>query len=334
LGAHIKRDHACELAAAYRAEVLKGTAGIGKKVPKDISFEAARTAFEQWAEADRKPKTVKSYKECLRRLAESFAGKTLRQITEADIEHHRLRRIEAGGKIRSNRELAVLKNLFNRCRALKTFDGANPVNAVKFRQEPKGRLRFLEQEEADRLLEAAPEPLRSMILLALHTGLRVQSELLTLQWRDVDLRRRTVTVTSQYAKNSRIQPVPLNSLAYEALKRLPKRGPYVFTHRNGQPYRSIRTTFATACTKAKLKDVTPHVLRHTFATGLLERGVDARAVQELGRWSKLAMLERYGHVSLSRKAEAIEKLVSVHPLSPVQSHYRARVPKRRAAQVS
>jgi integrase len=107
------------------------------------------------------------------------------------------------------------------------------VNAVKLRQEPKGRLRFLEQEEADRLLEAAPEPLRSMILLALHTGLRVQSELLTLQWRDVDLRRRIVTVTSQYAKNSRVQPVPLNSLAYEALKRLPKRGPYVFAHRNG-----------------------------------------------------------------------------------------------------
>ncbi|HET8670674.1 MAG TPA: tyrosine-type recombinase/integrase, partial [Candidatus Saccharimonadales bacterium] len=82
--------------------------------------------------------------------------------------------------------------------------------------------------------------------------------------------------------------------------------------RNGQPYRSIRTTLATACTKAKLKDVTPHVLRHTFATGLSERGFDARAVQELGRWSKLAMLEGYGHVSLSRKAEAIEKSMSVH----------------------
>jgi hypothetical protein len=49
LGAHIKREHASELAAAYRAEVLKGTAGIGKKpAPKDISFDEARPAFEQW----------------------------------------------------------------------------------------------------------------------------------------------------------------------------------------------------------------------------------------------------------------------------------------------
>jgi hypothetical protein len=127
LGAHIKREHASELAAAYRAEGLKGVAGIGKKsAPKDLTFDAARTAFEHWAEADRKPNTVESYKECLRRLAESFAGKKLSQITEADIEQHRLRRIDAGGKIRSNRELSVLKNLYNRCRALKAFEGATP----------------------------------------------------------------------------------------------------------------------------------------------------------------------------------------------------------------
>ena len=59
--------------------------------------------------------------------------------------------------------------------------------------------------------------------------------------------------------------------------------------------------------------ITPHTLRHTFATRLIENGVDLRTVQELGGWAKIEMLTRYGHVSPSRKAEAIEKLVSNSP---------------------
>lgn len=94
-------------------------------------------------------------------------------------------------------------------------------------------------------------------------------------------------------------------------------GEFVFVKPSGEPYTYIRRSFDTACRRAGLKDVTPHTLRHTFATRLIENGVDLRTVQELGGWAKIEMLTRYGHVSPSR-AEAIEKLVRN---SPYVIHY-------------
>ena len=61
-----------------------------------------------------------------------------------------------------------------------------------------------------------------------------------------------------------------------------------------------------ACRRAKLKDVTPRVLRHTFASRLVMNGADLRTVQELGRWKSISMVERYFHLSDGHKAEAVE----------------------------
>jgi site-specific recombinase XerD len=71
----------------------------------------------------------------------------------------------------------------------------------------------------------------------------------------------------------------------------------------------IREKFRMACATAKLTGLVPHSLRHTFATRLVQNGVDLRTVQELGGWSSLSLVERYSHVSPSRKAEAVEGLV-------------------------
>ena len=114
-------------------------------------------------------------------------------------------------------------------------------------------------------------------------------------------------------RTARRRSVPLNSTVRAALERLPRRGDCVFAKPDGIPYTSIRKSFNTACRLARLTDVTPHTLRHTFATRLIENGVDLRTVQELGGWSQLKMLERYGHVSQARKAEAVEGLARKFP---------------------
>ena len=109
----------------------------------------------------------------------------------------------------------------------------------------------------------------------------------------------------------------MNSLVLAALSQLPKKSEWVFTKPNGKPYTAVRG-FDKARKAAGLLDVVPntaklavtvHTLRHTFATRLIENGVDLRTVQELGGWSNLKMLERYGHVSQSRKAAAVEGLI-------------------------
>lgn len=217
-----------------------------------------------------------------------------------------------------NRELAILKNLYNRMHEWKLFEGENPVTSVTQTKEPKQRLRFLEPEEAERLLAACPEPLRTQILIALHCDIRLKSEGLTLRWEDIDFARGTVTVQAAYSKNSKPRVIPMNSLVREALERLPRKGEWVFTKPNGKPYTAV-LGFDKARKAAGLIDIVPntdtfavtgHTLRHTFATRLIENGVDLRTVQELGGWSNLKMLERYGHVSPSRKAAAVEGLIS------------------------
>lgn len=82
---------------------------------------------------------------------------------------------------------------------------------------------------------------------------------------------------------------------------------YVFVQRDGYtPYRSVRTAFETACERATLSDVTPHVLRHTFASRLVMNGAPLRTVQELGGWKTVAMVARYAHLSEEHKQQSVE----------------------------
>ena len=307
LGKHIARHAAKEIAQVKRGAILKGEAGIGRK-RKDLSFDEARKKFEAWADASKKPGTAQAYKECLRRLAESFSGKSLSALSPFLVEKHKQARIQAGARVRANHELAVLKSLFNRCREWKLFEDDNPVESVKLLKEPRQRLRFLEPEEEDRLLAECAEPLRSLILIGTNCGLRLKSEALTLRWDDVDVMHRTPTVAAAYAKSGASRTVSLNSVMLATLSRLPKRSEFVFAKPNGKPYHAIRG-FREACQRAGLTGVTPHSTRHTFATRLVENGVDLRTVQELGGWATLSLIQRYAHVSPSRKVEAVEGLV-------------------------
>jgi integrase len=156
-----------------------------------------------------------------------------------------------------------------------------------------------------------------MVLIAIYCGVRLKSEGLMLRWQDIDFRLKTLTVQAAYSKSSKPRTIPMNSLVLAALSRLPRKSEWVFTKPNGKPYTAVRG-YNHARKAAGLLDVVPntekfavtvHTLRHTFATCLIENGVDLRTVQELGGWSNLKMLERYGHVSPSRKAAAVEGLI-------------------------
>ena len=88
------------------------------------------------------------------------------------------------------------------------------------------------------------------------------------------------------------------------------RGELVFETREGNPIQSVRTAFTNACERAKLTDVTAHVLRHTFASRLGMAGINNLTLQKLGRWKEPKMILRYAHLSPDHLAEAIEKISS------------------------
>ena len=308
LGSGIKKTVAKELALTIRSAVLKGERGIGRK-KKDIAFDKATELFLDWTEANRKPKTLKCYGEFVGQLVKFFGGKSLSGIHPFLIEKYKVKRLNEGAKVSVNRELSCLKNIFNRCIEWKKFEGDNPVKGIQMVKETRGRLRWLDYDKEDRLLAAASEPTRTIILVGIYSGLRVRSEALTLQKVDVDFRLRTLTVQAAHAKNGETKTVPISSELIEPLKQQMKRSrsEYVFVKEDGvTPLKEIKTAFYAACRRAKLSGVTPHVLRHTFASRLVMNGADLRTVQELGGWKSMSMVERYSHLSDRHKAEAVE----------------------------
>ncbi len=120
-----------------------------------------------------------------------------------------------------------------------------------------------------------------------------------------------------FAKNGESRTIPINKeKLWGALEAQMARSnsEWVFTlNDNVTRYKSFRTAFETACRNAKLTGVTPHVLRHTFASRLAMAGVDLRTIQELGGWKSLKMVERYSHLSPGHKAEAVEKISNHFP---------------------
>ena len=124
IGSGIPRKTALDISRKIRVEIISGNYGYGKK-QKDVTFDVAREKFEAWAIANKKPNSVRSYKECLRRLSETFGGKRLSQISSFLVEGHRQRRIKAGARVRANRELSVLK------KPIQSVQGMGPLRGRK-----------------------------------------------------------------------------------------------------------------------------------------------------------------------------------------------------------
>jgi integrase len=206
--------------------------------------------------------------------------------------------------------------MFNCFRKWKKFDGENPVSGICGPKESEGRTRTLTFEEEAALLEASGEPLRTMIIVGVNTGLRIHAEGLTLRRDNVDLHGGYLTVEAAYAKNKETETIPLNSTAREALRAHMARtsGEYVFTSRNGKPFKSIRTIFTTACEHVNLTGVTPHCLRHTFASRLGDAGVSDGDIQAVGRWKDAKMITRYKHLTEKHLRESVEKIAGNSPM--------------------
>ena len=326
LGRGFSRTVAVELANIERTKIYRGEAGIGKK-KKDCTFDQAETAFLEWVTTNRKPRTARDYTVCVTQLRQSFAGRRLSTIASFDIERHKSTRVKAKAPVRANREVAVMKNLFNFCLRTGLFEGPNPAQGVKLGKEPKQKLRFLEFDEEDRLMKAAvlpnttrPNPLlRTFITVGTNCGLRPWAETMTLKWENIDFKRGLLTVESAYAKNGESRTVDLNADAHAALTALyeVRSGPWVFCRKDGTPIKNITNSFRHACKRAKLYKVTPHTLRHTFGSRLVMAGVDLRTVQTLGGWKSLDLVMRYAHLSQSHKKQAVEAISRSNFTTPI-----------------
>jgi len=239
-------------------------------------------------------------------LKEFFA--TQRELTDfnpAHIEGYKLyRRKEVSGST-VNRELALLKRMFNLAIDWELFRDLNPVRKVKFFREFNTGMRTLSPEEEERLLRIAAPYFQDLILFDLNTGLR-SGELFTLQWSDVDFEKNILSVFAPKTQKTRC--IPINSAARKVLEAwaLGRKNEFVFYNfETGKPFVDLKTGFARACEKAGITGVTWHTLRHTFASRLVNRGVDIVTVKELLGHSSITVTMRYTHTNLDSKHAAV-----------------------------
>jgi integrase/recombinase XerD len=266
----------------------------------------------------RAPATVEAYRRDLAQATERI-GKPLRAATTDDLRTY-LAELRAEGLAATtiSRRLSALRSFY----AHQVMLGARTENPAAEIESPRRRPklpRTLSPREMERLIEAAagttPRALRDAALVELlyGAGLRV-SEAVGLERAGVDLDERLVRVIG---KGNKERIVPIGRSAVEALRRYLSRGrPYLdrrfraelFLNAKGGPLTRAGAflILRKLADKAGLEPgrVHPHLLRHSFATHLLEGGADLRSVQEMLGHADLATTELYTHVTDQRRREA------------------------------
>lgn len=264
----------------------------------------------EYSAVNKAASTHKRDKSLFKNLLGTFGDYGLTEITSAMISDYKVKRRREGASARtSNYELTVMSHAFNM--AMREWELAkdNPVKRVRKDRENNRIERWLSLAEERRLLDASPRWLQDIIVFAINTGMR-QSEILDLKWGQVDRDRRTLTIFEQ--KNRCVDTLPLN---YTVMQLLEARwrddaepGDYVFPNTRDERKGNILLlkAFHTALRKSGVQNFRFHDLRHTFATRLVQAGVDLYSVQKLGRWKTTSMVQRYAHHHTETLRNAIE----------------------------
>jgi integrase/recombinase XerC len=274
-------------------------------------MDAAVGSFLEYQGVERgaSPHTLRSYATDLTEFTRFLADEKIGGLPDADTRAVRAyvarlhrRRLS---KATIARKLAAVRSCF-RFLARRGALPANPARQVRSPRLGRRLPSFLPVDEATLLLNAPPEPSaagardRALLELLYASGLRV-AEGCGLDLDDLDEARRTVRVVG---KGDKERVVPVGETALEALAahlavRGRQRGPLFLNARGGRltPRSAHRIVRARARRVGIDQRVTPHTLRHSFATHMLGAGADLRLIQELLGHSRLSTTQRYTHVS-------------------------------------
>jgi integrase len=258
---------------------------------KAITF---RELWEKYAAKyckQRDPYTIKH-------LLPGFGGMVLSGITTDMIEDYILERAGLGASASTiYNEFALGRRMFNVARKKWKWIKDNPWADVEFSELQNianERDRWLSVEEEGILLaNATPDAyLPDVIIFALHTGCR-RGEILSCEWRqNIDMHRRIVSVQASKGGNKKV--IPMSETLYQMLLKRSK-----IRDIAGRVFpieaTTLKDSFERAVKKAGLEDFHFHDLRHTFATRLIQNGVDLYAVKQMMGHRSIKTTERYAH---------------------------------------
>jgi integrase len=300
-----------------RIKVSKGEPIVEKKKKSMPTFkEFAWKWFNLYAKPNNKASEISNKEIALRIYLVPFFGKTrMDKISSLQIEEYKAKMVKTtklSGKTINNHLTALSKCL----RCAEDWDVITKVPKIQKLKTSPHKFDFLTKEESELLLKNSPGIWHDVFLILLKTGMR-RGELLALTWENINWRRKQITIgQSMYnriitsTKSNKIRYIDMTSDVYECLYKRKKETGFVFADEDDKHFsmRRLNDVLDYICKKANLKRVTPHVLRHTFASHLAMAGAPIPAIQGLLGHSDIKTTMRYAHLSSSTYKETIDLL--------------------------
>ena len=261
--------------------------------------------------------TIDAYRRDISDFLDYCSEDSLLNVTRIHISSY-IMNLKEQGKVPSSitRKVSALKSFFKWACANEIIT-KNPISSIEPAKLPKHLPKVLSVNEISAILRQALKPVESTIVELLYScGLRV-SELCSLKVNDIDTKSKNIICNG---KGSKERLVPFGECASKALAEYLKvreyiiysnniNTDYLLLFENGKKYsRQDVYRLVHALGERLHKDISPHTLRHTFATHLLENGADLRVVQELLGHSDVSTTQLYTHVSKKRLKEIYFKV--------------------------
>jgi integrase len=296
------------------------------------------------AQTDKSKQSWKREEQLFRLWAEPVIGHlTLKQIAESDLCFQKIRKnmVEgrrANGQLKANMTtvkkekdrqapasprsvhycMAVIRQVFNYSKASGFYSGDNPVKGLKERKTDNKRFRFLSHEEAEQLLEALrirSLDVRDMALLSLDCGLRF-GEIAKLTWADIDTVKGMMVLRDTKSGKTRFGYMTNRVKEMLTARSAGLKDALVFPGKKGKAAVRITNTFEITVKQLGLNEgiaderqkVVFHTLRHTYASWLVQNGVNLYTVQKLLGHSTISQTERYSHLAPSTLQDAVKVL--------------------------
>lgn len=276
------------------------------------NFNSFVRRYLEWGETNKNKQTVYRDKLSLKYLTEFTKIRDITDITPLMLDEFKSYLLRIGKKPNNiNRILTSIKAMMHKA---EVWELVSPKKweICKEIKTPKGRVLFYSPEEVKKLLDNCPENWQLVILLGCRAGLR-RGEIVNLSWEDIDLNKRLITIqpkSNWHPKDYECRDIPIDNLLFKALSKIEnKKGSVIQTKYNkdftlgGISHYFIEKVLKKVGLRGSL-----HTLRHTFASHLVQNGVDLYTVSKLLGHSSIKTTEIYSHLSPNTFQKAIVKL--------------------------
>lgn len=290
-------------------DLRRAHVNIAVTVPANGNVKDLFPHYLSYVELHKAPRTHVDIKSVYdNHLKSFFDSLRVGEIANGHIDVYK--RLRMGQRVTNrtiNKELAYLSSFLKWCR--KYHDIYSKVTIIERLPHVRPIPQVLSFEEAMRLIDAAKPFYRAFFLCLYGLGLRV-SEARNLKWEDVDETNLRVVIKNAKNWKTRVLPVPdILHKALQVIKPSSAKGYIFILRRTEKPVDDIRSALEHTGKRAGIKrKVNPHLLRHSFATHLMQKNVNIRIIQEWLGHSKESTTEFYTHVAIENLRDASDVL--------------------------